>query len=119
MWLAVGCADPVFNCIVPPGGAEGVLVVEEVADAFDEGLDFPFDRILMLMTRRSRTHDDPVMFEQMSGGREGVLGGAGVATKVTNTVTVLFVETNDLFGGLEEGGTGFVVNEYGVTETAE
>jgi hypothetical protein len=45
------------------------LVVEEAADAFDEGLDFPLDRVLVLVAWSCRTHGDAVMFEQVSGGR--------------------------------------------------
>jgi len=96
-----------------------MLVVEETADSFNEGLNLPFDRILMLVTRRGRTNGDPVMFEQVSGGREGVLGSAGVAPEVANAVTMLFVEVDDVFGCLEERGAGFVVDEDSVTKTAK
>ena len=63
MRATIGSLDPRLACVVPPGGTERILVHEKTADPFDEGLDFAFDRILMLMTWRCWMHDDAVVLE--------------------------------------------------------
>jgi hypothetical protein len=56
--LAVCQTNPLLDRVIPPCGAQGVLVYEHATDALDEGLDFPFDGIQVLMDRRGWLHGD-------------------------------------------------------------
>jgi len=60
-----------------------------------------------------------VVCSQVVGNRGCVFRRACVGAKVANSVSVQGVEGDDLFGGLEERGGGFVFNEDGVAIAAE
>jgi hypothetical protein len=49
MMSAVRSVDPVFNCIVPPGRADGVLIQQDTADSLEKCSDVSFYRFLVLM----------------------------------------------------------------------
>jgi hypothetical protein len=51
MGSAVCCGNPRVHRIVPPGWTQGLLIMEQAADPFDETLNLPFNWILMLVTR--------------------------------------------------------------------
>ena len=73
--MGVGCEHPRLDSVAPPFGAEGELVHEQCAEAFDEGLDFSFYWILILLGRVG------IFSLDVSGGRVEVLfdtvGGLG------------------------------------------
>ena len=63
--LAVCQTNPLLDRVIPPCGAQGVLVYEHATDALDEGLDFPFHGILMLMAWRGWLHGDGMLITKM------------------------------------------------------
>ena len=63
---------PVFDGEVPVFGAEGLLVDQDGADAFDEILDFALYWVLFLMAGRGWVYDDVVCSEEV-GCKAGVV----------------------------------------------
>ena len=63
--LAIRQTNPLLDRVIPPCGAQGVLVYEHATDALDEGLDFPFNGIMVLMTRCGWLHGDGMLVAKM------------------------------------------------------
>ena len=97
--LAVCQTNPLFDRVIPPCGSQGMLVYEHATDALDEGLDFPFNGILMLMARRGWLDGDGMLITKMLDRRAIVFGRPSVASNCSNCVTMKFVEANDFGGG--------------------
>jgi hypothetical protein len=96
-----------------------LLIVKKAADPLDEGLNLPFNWVLMLMAGGSWLHDHTVAFLKNSSGGLIVFGRARVAANVTNLMTMLAIKSDDLFRGTEERGARFIFDEYGVAKPAE
>jgi hypothetical protein len=96
-----------------------LLIVKKAADPLDECLNLPFNWVLMLMAGSSWLHSHTVTFLKNSSGGLIVFRRARVTTNLTNLMTMLTIEPNDLFRGAEECGTRFVFDKYCVAEPAE
>jgi hypothetical protein len=96
-----------------------LLIVKEAADPFDEGLNLPFNWVLMLVAGGGWLHGDAVAFLKSSSGGQVVFRRARVTANVTNMMTMLAIEPDDLFRGAEECGTRFIFDEYCVAKPAE
>jgi hypothetical protein len=96
-----------------------LLIVKKAADPLDEGLNLPFNWVLMLMAGGSWLHDHPVAFLQNRSGGLIVFRGARVTADVTNLMAMLAIKTDDLFRGTEERGTRFIFDEYCVAKPTE
>jgi hypothetical protein len=119
VWSAICCGNSVVNSIVPPGWAQGLLIVEEAADPFDEGLNLPFNWVLMLVAGGGWSHGDAVAFLKSSSGGQVVFRRARVTANVTNMMTMLAIKPDDLFRGTEERGARFIFDEDCVAKPAE
>jgi hypothetical protein len=74
--------------------------VKKAADPLDEGLNLPFNWVLMLMAGGSWLHDHTVAFLKNSSGGLIVLRGARVTADVTNLMAVLAIKANDCSAAL-------------------
>ena len=93
--------------------------MKKTADPLDEGLNLPFNWVLMLMAGGSWLHDHTVAFLKNGSGGLIVFGRARVTANLTNLMTMLAIKTDDLFRGTEERGTRFIFDEYCVAKPAE
>ena len=103
MRSAVRGVDPVFYGIVPPGGAEEVLIQHDAADPLDQCLDISFYWVLMLVTRSRWVDADAICIEEMLRYSAVVFRGASVAANSPNCMPMPFEQVDDLGDCGEEG----------------
>ena len=85
-----------FDREVPVFGSEGLLVLHDCADPFDEVLDLALDWILFLVTGCSCLNVDVVVGVEVCGQCIVVFRGSGVAADGLDCVAVSGVEGDDV-----------------------
>ena len=79
-----------FYGIVPPGGAEGVLIQHDAADSLNKSLGVSFYWVLMLVTRSRWVDADAICIEEMLRYGAVVFRGASVAANGPNCMPMPF-----------------------------